>query len=68
MRHKAEDFGIVVRPDGYCKLVDVLWTRYPREMVSTRQDVERLVREGDKKRFELKTENDGVYIRAVQGP
>ena len=24
LRHKAEDFGIAIRSDGYCKLDDVL--------------------------------------------
>ena len=49
LRHKAEDFGIALRSDGYCKLDDVLWTKYLYELNSTRQDVNNIVKESDKK-------------------
>lgn len=72
LRHGAEKEGLHIRADGYIKLEEVL--QRPRvksvQMDGRRaglEDVQKIVEGNDKKRFELKEEEDEWWIRAVQG-
>lgn len=57
-----------MRSDGFCRLDHVLSLRWLQELSCTRLDVEKVVRNSDKKRFELVREHcDTWMIRAVQG-
>lgn len=67
LRHKAQEFKIDIRPDGFCTLSDVLALWWLTSLQCTEADVEKVVRESDKQRFELKEENGVKLIRAVQG-
>eukprot|EP00929_Paragymnodinium_shiwhaense_P118910 TRINITY_DN907_c5_g1_i2.p1 TRINITY_DN907_c5_g1~~TRINITY_DN907_c5_g1_i2.p1 ORF type:complete len:531 (+),score=169.83 TRINITY_DN907_c5_g1_i2:105-1697(+) len=67
LRHKATDLGIDIRSDGYCSLDAIMALPWLKELNCTKADVEQVVRESDKKRFELKEETGMCYIRAVQG-
>ena len=69
LRHRALEFNIEVRPDGFCRLVEVLACPWLSDLKATQDDVERIVASNDKKRFELKQDVKvgQVMIRAVQG-
>ncbi len=65
LRHKAVDVGIPIRPDGFCLVSHVL--RAKVMLGASVADVERVVRQSDKRRFELRTENGELLVRAAQG-
>ncbi|KAG0233674.1 hypothetical protein BGW42_007260 [Actinomortierella wolfii] len=65
LRHNAVAQGIAIGADGFSKLDDVL--AHSRFKGFTVQDVEAVVRNSDKKRFELVDREGVAYIRAVQG-
>lgn len=71
LRHGAEREGIEIGSDGFVLLDDLL-SRKDFSGISV-EDVERIVRDNDKKRFELETRFDETikvnirYIRAAQG-
>lgn len=67
LRHKALDLGIDIRRDGFCKLSEVLKSHWLEELNCTVQDVQKVVGESDKQRFELRPDGDDMLIRAVQG-
>merc|ERR1712107_806608 len=54
LRHKAVDLGVDIRADGYCRLERVLALPWMTELSCTAADVDKVVRESDKKRFELR--------------
>lgn len=67
LRHKAEELGLPMRPDGYVRLQQVLKCKAVAKFNTTAEDVEKVSRDSDKRRFEI-TEDDGIqFIRAVQG-
>jgi len=68
LRHRAQDFGLAVRPDGYVRLDDVLGCKILSKFNASASDVEQITRDSDKQRFELMRDDRGVrFIRAVQG-
>lgn len=68
LRHKAPTLGIEIDAAGFCKTKDILEARWLRELNCTMEDIEKVVQESDKKRFEAHFDESGVHvIRAVQG-
>lgn len=67
LRHRALDYGVLVGSDGFCELSAVMGVFLLRDLECSIQDVERVVCESDKQRFELKEEDGLRYIRANQG-
>ena len=67
LRHRATRLRVSIRPDGYCPVSEVLALPQLIDMGCTVADVEEVVQNSDKHRFELKDENGVCYIRAVQG-
>ena len=67
MRHGAEDKGIAIRPDGFILLADLLAVRKIEKMRIGIPEVQWIVENSNKKRFDLREENGEMYIRAVQG-
>ena len=70
LRHSAEEEGIIIRPDGFMLLNDVLQVHYIAKFNATLADVQGMVASNAKQRYELKENPDfeGQYlIRAVQG-
>ncbi|KAF9083399.1 tRNA 2'-phosphotransferase 1 [Mortierella sp. GBA35] len=67
LRHNAVSQGIVIRPDGYVKITDVLG--HPKFKQFTLDDIIQVVDTNEKKRFEILENDNGEreYIRAVQG-
>lgn len=65
LRHKAQDFGIPIRSDGYVKLTDLM--RHQSFRHYTVEDVHNVVTACSKQRFALSSENGVEYIRAQQG-
>lgn len=65
LRHKPDDAGIVVDPSGWALFDDVLAALTERGVVSVRTEIERVIAESDKNRFEISP--DGSQIRARQG-
>lgn len=67
LRHKAPDLGVEIRPDGYCRLRDVLAVNWLLDLECTELDVDQVVKQSDKKRFDMTMEDGQQMIRAVQG-
>lgn len=67
LRHRAEEMGVHVRPDGFCPLRVILDLETLRELKATKNDIMAVVRNNDKKRFELEIIDGESMIRAVQG-
>lgn len=67
LRHRAEKLGVRIRPDGFCPLSIILNLEPMRELKVTREDIAAVVRDNDKKRFEIEEIDGETMIRAVQG-
>jgi len=67
LRHKAPDLGISIDRAGFCKTEDVLAAPWLQELNCTLVDVEKVVKDSDKQRFEVQVFEDVHHIRAVQG-
>jgi 2'-phosphotransferase len=70
LRHSAEEEGIIIRPDGFMLLNDVLKVHFIAKFNATLKDIQSMVASNAKQRYEIKenTELPGQYlIRAVQG-
>ncbi|RCI00563.1 tRNA 2'-phosphotransferase 1 [Rhizopus azygosporus] len=65
LRHGALKENLKIAPDGFVKLDDLLKLR--RFKGVTYPDIQYVVDHNDKKRFELKEEDNVYYIRATQG-
>jgi 2'-phosphotransferase len=65
LRHGAVQNGIKVSPDGYVLLDDVL--KMKQFSKNTLDEVQFVVDNNEKKRFDLKQDNSQYYIRANQG-
>ena len=55
------------RCDGFCKLDDVLTLRRFKRLQCTVREIEEVVKDNGKQRFELKVEHHVLLIRAEQG-
>ena len=67
LRHGAEKEGLLIRSDGYIYLADLLNVKSLKKMNAGVPEVEYIVQNNDKKRFELKQEDGVMLIRATQG-
>eukprot|EP00913_Durusdinium_trenchii_P014379 g13486.t1 len=74
LRHTAQNLGIPIRGDGFCKLSDILALPEFVALGCTQDDIQEgpglpraAVESNDKKRFEMKTEESKALVRAVQG-
>ena len=70
LRHDAQNLGINIRSDGFCNLDEVMSCKYIKKMNPTLGDIQAVVEDNNKKRFELIANPDypNLYlIRAVQG-
>jgi 2'-phosphotransferase len=70
LRHSAKEEGIEIRADGFCNLTDVLNVKYISRLNPSLADVQAVVEDNNKKRYELKKHEqfpDVWMIRAVQG-
>ena len=67
LRHGAEKEGLMIRSDGYILMEDLLNHRTMKKIKVGIKDVQFIVNNNDKKRFELLEENGVWFIRAVQG-
>ncbi|KAL6450807.1 TPT1 tRNA 2'-phosphotransferase [Candida maltosa Xu316] len=64
LRHGAQKEKLTIDEQGYVKISDILSHQRLKSYKTTRTDLERIVRENDKKRFTIK---DDEYICANQG-
>merc|ERR1719203_480164 len=70
LRHNAANLlASGIRPDGFCKFDEVLQVQAIKDLSCTKDDLERVVHNCPKKRFELAydDEDDVQIIRATQG-
>ena len=67
LRHKAKDYGIKIRSDGFCELNEVLRCSKMRKLGATRALLEHAVRVNPKRRFEIRDDDGQSMIRALQG-
>jgi len=69
LRHKAIEFGQVIRDDGYVELDEIMKIPNLTNMGVTLEDIERVVLNSNKQRFSIATlKGDGRrFIRANQG-
>jgi 2'-phosphotransferase len=67
LRHKAEEHHMGIRPDGFCPLDAVISHQYLQELDCRKKDVDEIVKNSKKQRFEIRTIDDRQMIRAVQG-
>jgi len=67
LRHTATSLGILIRPDGYCRVADILSVGPLRSASATEEEVLAAVQSNDKKRFEVMKEAGEWYVRATQG-
>ena len=65
LRHKPEEIGLTLDPNGWAGVEELLRLANARGKRLTRELLERIVVENDKKRFAFST--DGQRIRASQG-
>ena len=65
LRHGAEKEGIMMRPDGFIFLADLLSYKSMVKMKVNEAAVMHIVANNDKKRFEVKEEQGVKLIRAV---
>lgn len=65
LRHSPEKADVVLSPDGWGSIDALLLGAASHGMQFTRDDLDRVVRQNDKQRFEL--DETGSRIRAVQG-
>ena len=66
-RHKAQELGIQIRPDGFILVDDILKCSWMVEWSPTVEDLVEITEADDKARFEIFSDSTGSWIRAVQG-
>ncbi|EJD52917.1 hypothetical protein AURDEDRAFT_119742 [Auricularia subglabra TFB-10046 SS5] len=65
LRHNADKFGLKMRPDGYAKVQDLL--AMPKFRGQTFESIKAVVDSDEKKRYDLREEDETWVIRANQG-
>jgi RNA:NAD 2'-phosphotransferase (TPT1/KptA family) len=63
----AAEYGIKIRSDGYVVVGDMLASGDFKKKNIGIADINRVVTNNDKQRFELKTEGTTLLVRAAQG-
>merc|ERR1719486_538192 len=67
LRHKAQQLGLTVRPDGFCVVDEVLNLNMMKSLHATQEALEQVTNSNEKKRFEMSIIDGRHMIRAVQG-
>lgn len=68
LRHGAEKHKLHMSSDGFVQINEIIELSQSKSYNLDTKKIEQIVNQNDKKRFELKTDNDGNYlIRASQG-
>jgi len=67
LRHTAASRGLLVRPDGFVRVAEVLGLRELQVLGCSAADVRDAVDSNEKKRFDLVEEGGELLIRATQG-
>jgi len=67
LRHKAVEFGLMIRPDGFCVIADVLNLSMMKKLQATQEVLQQITHANEKKRFEISIIDGQQMIRAVQG-
>lgn len=65
LRHGADKVGVLIRPDGFIRVQDLLQHQIFRDV--TLSEIIEIVENNDKKRFEVATITNDLFIRACQG-
>ena len=60
LRHDALDLGVNMQADGFCDVAEVTALDRLRKLKCTLSDIEKVVQESDKQRFQLKDEKAGI--------
>jgi 2'-phosphotransferase len=67
LRHKAVEFNIAIRPDGFVLVEDLFASGRVRRDTYTLEDLRDVTRNNDKQRFTMIEDESGWWIRANQG-
>ena len=67
LRHQIIDFNLKIDDKGFVNLDDIFNLNLKELININLDDVKYIVQVNEKKRLEIKFENDIIYIRAVQG-
>lgn len=67
LRHKAADFGITIREDGYASIEKILALAFMVKQKARVEDIRHVVDANEKKRFAIAIIDGVEYIRANQG-
>merc|ERR1740121_910810 len=67
LRHQAASLGITIRPDGFCRVSEVLACSTIRNTGATMEDLTHATQSNEKKRFDMMQEAGEWFIRAAQG-
>jgi len=67
LRHTGASLGLLIRPDGFCRVEELLKVRDLQALDCTVADMQEAVRSSDKKRFDLLEEGGELLVRASQG-
>merc|ERR1712113_1007659 len=67
LRHTADDLGLFVSLDGFCRVADVLASKPLKPLNVTLEEVLQAVRSNAKRRFDVRQDSGEWYVRAVQG-
>ena len=67
LRHTAVDDGIQIRPDGFCRVSEVMAHKLISRKGTRLADITAIVEVSDKQRFELRYIDGVQFIRAAQG-
>jgi len=67
LRHRAQELGLRLRPDGFARVEDVLSLPAFASGDFTAQEVQAAVATCEKQRFSLRVEAGGMWVRANQG-
>merc|ERR1711979_105898 len=66
-RHTAVDDGIHIRPDGFCRAMEVLGSSPMSSLSCTIEELKQVVQDNDKQRFDLQEVEGELMVRAANG-
>lgn len=65
LRHRPDAFGLTLNAEGWTELAPLLSIMHERNVDSSKEEIEEIIANSDKKRFEL--DSEGKAIRATYG-
>ena len=65
LRHRPDAFGLTLDAGGWTELTPLLTIMHERNVDTSKEEIEEIIANSDKKRFEL--DSGGNYIRATYG-